>query len=96
MAIEDYMLTCPSKKILGIDCFGCGMQRATLLLFEGKFQAAYQMYPPIYTMLLFFLFVALNFIDKKRNYNSILIGLAIINAIMMVVSYFYKHSYYFK
>ncbi|WP_410493642.1 DUF2752 domain-containing protein, partial [Chryseobacterium sp. PMSZPI] len=30
------MLTCPSKKFLGVECFGCGAQRAIVLVFEGR------------------------------------------------------------
>lgn len=93
MKIEDFMLTCPSKKFLGIECFGCGTQRAILMVFEGRFADAFHMFPAVYTLLLFFATVALNFIDRKRNYGNILIFLAIVNAIIMVISYFYKHLY---
>ena len=87
------MLTCPSKKFLGIDCFGCGTQRAIVMVFEGRFSEAFQMFPAVYTLLLFFGMVVLNFADRKRNYSNILVFLAIINALIMVISYFYKHLY---
>lgn len=93
MKIEDFMLPCPTKKFLGIECFGCGTQRAIVLVFQGKFSEAFTMFPAVYTLLLFFVVVALTFIDKKRNYSKILILLAIINAIIMVFSYFYKHYF---
>nr|WP_314497976.1 DUF2752 domain-containing protein [uncultured Chryseobacterium sp.] len=93
MKIEDFMLPCPSKKFLGIECFGCGTQRAILLVFEGKFSEAFHMFPAVYTLLLFFGFVVVNFIDKKRNYGQVLIFLAIINSLIMVFSYFYKHFF---
>lgn len=88
------MLPCLSKKLFGIDCFGCGIQRAVVLLFQGEFEAAFFMYPAIYTMLLFFLFIGINFIDKSRNYHKIIMTLGVITAIMMVTSYFYKLLYY--
>lgn len=93
MKIEDYMLSCPTKKFLGIECFGCGAQRAILMVFQGKFSEAFQMFPAVYTLLLFLGFVVVNFIDKKRNYSQILIFLAIINAVIMVFSYFYKNFF---
>lgn len=93
MKIEDFMLACPSKKFLGIECFGCGTQRAIVMVFEGKFGEAFHMFPAVYTLLLFFVTVILNFVDKKRNYSNILVLLAITNAVIMVVSYFYKHLY---
>ncbi|ASW76269.1 hypothetical protein IQ37_16665 [Chryseobacterium piperi] len=93
MKIEDFMLPCPSKKFLGIECFGCGTQRAIVLVFEGKFSEAFHMFPAVYTLLLFLCTVGLNFIDRKRNYGNVIIFLAILNSVIMVVSYFYKHFY---
>lgn len=84
------MIPCINKTLFGVDCFGCGTQRAFLLLLEGDFVGAFQMFPAIYTTLLFFGFVALHFIDKSRNYRNFLIFFAIVNAIIMVGSYFYK------
>lgn len=90
MAPEDYMLPCVNKKLFGVDCFGCGTQRSLALLLKGDFSGAFQMFPAIYTTLLFFVFIALHFLDKSRNYTKFIIGLAIANAVIMVVSYFYK------
>ncbi|MEG0927109.1 MULTISPECIES: DUF2752 domain-containing protein [Chryseobacterium] len=91
MDIEDFMLTCPSKKFLGVECLGCGAQRAIVLVFEGKFSEAFHMYPAVYTLLLFFLTLGLSFIDKKRKYTHVLLGLIVINLIIAIVSYIYKH-----
>lgn len=91
--MEDYMLPCMHKKIFGIDCMGCGTQRALMLLLQGDFYAAFKMYPAIFTTLLFFIVVALHFLDKKRNYKKMLIFLAISNATIMIISYFYKYSF---
>lgn len=91
MDIEDFMLTCPSKKFLGVECLGCGAQRAIVLVFEGKFAEAFQMYPAVYTLLLFFLTLGLSFIDKKRKYSNILMILVGINLIIMIIGYLYKH-----
>ncbi|WP_278352060.1 DUF2752 domain-containing protein [Chryseobacterium gleum] len=91
MDIEDFMLTCPSKKFLGVECLGCGAQRAIVLVFEGKFAEAFQMYPAVYTLLLFFLTLGLSFIDKKRKYSNILMILVGVNLIIMIIGYLYKH-----
>ncbi|WP_415328464.1 DUF2752 domain-containing protein [Chryseobacterium sp. MMS23-Vi53] len=93
MKIEDFMLPCPIKKLFGIECFGCGTQRAIVMVFEGRFGDAFHMFPAVYTLLLFFATVFLNFVDKKRNYGNLLIVLAGLNAVIMVVSYFYKHYF---
>jgi hypothetical protein len=93
MKIEDFMLPCPSKKFLGIECFGCGAQRAIVMVFEGRFNEAFHMFPAVYTLLLFLGVVGVNFIDKKRNYGNLIVFLAIINSIIMVIAYFYKHFF---
>ncbi|MBV8328764.1 DUF2752 domain-containing protein [Chryseobacterium sp.] len=91
MNIEDFMLTCPSKKFLGVECLGCGAQRAVVLVFEGKFYEAFQMYPAVYTLLLFFFTLGLSYIDRKRKYSNILMIMAGVNLVIIVVSYIYKH-----
>lgn len=93
MKAEDFMLPCPIKKFFGIECFGCGTQRAIVMVLEGRFAEAFYMFPAVYTLLLFFATVGLNFVDKKRNYGTLLVILAAVNAVIMVVSYFYKHHF---
>ena len=96
MAAEDYMVTCLNKKIFGIECFGCGAQRALLMVLEGKFSESFQLFPAVYTLILFGLTVALHFVDKKRNYGFILVILAILNSAIMVISYFMRNDYLFN
>ncbi len=91
MDIDDFMLTCPSKKYLGVECLGCGAQRAVVLVFEGKFSEAFQMYPAVYTLLLFFFTLGLSFIDKKRKYGRVLIMMIVVNLMIIVLGYLYKH-----
>lgn len=88
--MEDFMLPCITKKYFGFECLGCGTQRAAALLLKGEFAEAFYMYPAIYTLILFLGFLLLSFIDKKRNYKKIIIGLAILNGIIMIISYTYK------
>lgn len=92
MSLEDYMMPCFSKKYLGIECFGCGTQRAFVMLLRGEFSEAFHLFPAIYTLVALLLVVVLNFIDKKRNYANAMIILGIINAVIMVVSYFYRQT----
>ncbi|MDG1527882.1 MAG: DUF2752 domain-containing protein [Polaribacter sp.] len=89
--LEDYMLPCLSKRLFGFECLGCGMQRSLLFISKGEFIEAFKMYPAIYTILLFFTLVMYNFIFKKKKVNSkIIYSLAILNIIIILISYFYK------
>ena len=85
------MFPCISKTLFGIECLGCGFQRAFVLLLEGNFEAAFAMYPAIYSSLILLFFVVLHFVDSKRNYKNILPALVILNGILMIDGYYYKH-----
>jgi Protein of unknown function (DUF2752) len=89
--LEKYMFPCISKTLFGIECLGCGFQRAFVFLLEGNFDAALKMYPAIFTSLILILFIGLNSIDSKRNYKKILTVLVILNGIIMIGGYYYKH-----
>ncbi len=84
------MLPCMNKSLFGFDCIGCGAQRSILLLINGEFIKAFYQFPAIYTTILLFIFIGLHLINKKRDYQKIIIALAIINTIIMIISYIYK------
>ena len=87
---EDYMLPCLSKQILGIECFGCGGQRAVSLLFNGEFIAAFKMYPAIYTLILLAVFFIYTFFFKIKYQEKIKITLVVLNIAIIVISYIIK------
>ena len=88
--IEKYMLPCMNKSLLGVDCLGCGAQRSLLLLINGDYVNAFYQFPAIYTSLLLLGFLGLHFIDTSRDYHKIIIGIAITNALIMIIAYIYK------
>lgn len=96
MKVEDYMLPCPNKKFLGIDCPGCGLQRSVILVSKGEFTHAFNMFPAVYTTLLFMIFVVLHFILKKKITSKIIIILAVINVIVMLTAYILKMNKLFN
>ena len=87
---ERYMLPCLSKQLFGIDCPGCGAQRAFVMLTEGNFSGAFEMFPAIYTSILFFCLLTLHLTDKARNYEKAVIIAAILNASIIIIAYIYK------
>lgn len=90
METKDYMLPCLNKKLFGIDCPGCGLQRATVKVVKGEFKEAFYQFPPIYTTIAFLVVVVIHFLIKKKVTSKILIALAIVNTIIMIVAYFIK------
>ena len=91
MNIEKYMFPCISKTLFGIECLGCGFQRAFVLLLEGNFEAAFIMYPAIYSSLILLLIAGFHFVDLNRNYKKTLTVLLAINGILMIGGYYFKH-----
>ncbi len=90
LPLEKYMLPCVNKKIFGVDCLGCGMQRSFSLLFQGEFEAAFYMYPAIYPLLLLLVFFGLNFFLKFKYGQFIKTGLMITTVLTIIISYVIK------
>jgi hypothetical protein len=88
------MFPCISKTLFGIECLGCGFQRALLLIIEGDFEAAFRKYPPIYSSLILLFFVGLHYFDSKRNNKNSLLIVTVFNTTLMIASYYYKHFYH--
>ena len=87
---EEYMLPCLNKKLFGIECMGCGMQRSISLIFQGEFVAAFHIYPAIYTLTLLIGFVLLNSYKNYKFATKIIIILALINVILIVGNFVLK------
>ncbi len=90
LPLEKYMLPCINKKIFGVDCLGCGMQRAISLLFQGEFKAAFYMYPAIYPLLLLLVFLGFNSFMKFKYGQLIKTGLMITSVLTIIFSYVIK------
>ena len=87
---EKFMIPCLNKQLLGFECLGCGGQRALTLLFQGEFVEAFKMYPAIYTLVIFALFITLNIFYKFKNDEKVKIFLVVLNLLIIIVSYIYK------
>ena len=92
--LENYMIPCVNKKIFGVECLGCGMQRATIHLFSGEFATAFKIYPAIYTIFILLAVIFVNFFVKFKFDYQVKIGLIALNAVIMVGSYFIKMSHF--
>ena len=90
MELEDYMLPCLNKKLFGIDCLGCGMQRAINLFIHGEFIAAFKMYPAVYTLIILLVYILLNIKFKFQNSQKIISILAVLNIAIIITSYIIK------
>ncbi len=83
-------MPCMNKKLFGIECPGCGLQRSVLLLFEGEFLAAFHMYPAIYTLIPLALMLVMNRFSKSRLLGALIIGFSIASVALIVGNYILK------
>lgn len=85
------MLPCLNKEIFGLECLGCGIQRATAFLFKGEFILAFKMYPAIYTLILLIFFLVVLLFFKIKHSEKIKAGLLILNLIIILINYLVKN-----
>ena len=88
--LEDYMLPCLNKKLFGVDCLGCGMQRSFLYVLQGNFTAAFKMYPAIFTLIILASYILLNIKFKFKKSKIVIRNLIIINLVIIIISYIIK------
>jgi len=78
--LEELMLPCYFKVVFGIDCPGCGGQRAVLLLLKGDVSASIVAYPPllpiVFMVLLYFVNKRLHYTNKEKIFYVLAWGLA--------------------
>ena len=84
------MLSCPYKESLGIDCPGCGLQRAFVALLRGDVAESLVMYPALLPMLFMFLLLGLHLKFHFRHGALALKLLFLFNALLIFGSWLVK------
>ena len=75
--LVDWLPSCPIKNNLGIECLGCGINRAGTELLRGNFQAAFDFNPLIFLYCTLFIGWIANKINniitnqKQKSYEQI-------------------------
>jgi hypothetical protein len=86
--LQGHLLPCPFKYITGIDCPGCGFQRAVILLMQGDIHKSFAVYPPAIPLLIFFSYIVANQFFKINDRKGIIkISLFVIAGTVILVSY---------
>ncbi len=88
--LENHFMTCPYKAMSGVDCPGCGMQRAFIELLKGNFVESFQLYPALLPTVFTLLITALHLIFKFKNGAAIIKYSFIITVSIVVVSFLLK------
>ncbi|MBS9767674.1 MAG: DUF2752 domain-containing protein [Flavobacteriaceae bacterium] len=87
---RENMMQCFYKKHFGMECPGCGTQRAILKLLDGDIVGSFKMYPPLFLILLTCSFLLLHLLFKFKKGATILKFLGILTAIFIFLNYLYK------
>lgn len=90
LGLDNFMLPCFTKQIIGVDCPGCGLQRSLLFLLKGDFSDAFAMYPAIYPMLLLFAFLGFTKLFPVNYSNTITITLMVVTVGFILTNYILK------
>ncbi|MGB0479493.1 MAG: DUF2752 domain-containing protein [Flavobacteriaceae bacterium] len=90
MTFENYMFPCLSKSLFGLECMGCGFQRSLLFVFQGKFTAAFWMYPAIYPLLILALLIILTRFFKFKFYQKSMNIFSLISIGTIITNYIIK------
>lgn len=88
--LEDHYMTCPYKAMSGVDCPGCGMQRAFIELLKGNFIESFQLYPALLPTIFTLLFTILHLIFKFQNGAAVVKYSFIITVAIVVISFLLK------
>jgi len=88
--LEKRQAPCFYKSVFGMECPGCGMQRAFIALLRGDLLASLKLYPALIPTMILMAFLAAHIVFKLKNGAKILLYMFIINAVIIVISYLYK------
>jgi hypothetical protein len=92
--LQNNLLTCPFKKLTGIDCPGCGFQSSVIALLQGDLQKSIYLYPAAFPIILIVLFrlAQIRYPDSKTaRFKK---PLYIFTGCIITVSYVFKMSCY--
>ncbi len=76
--------------MIGIDCPGCGMQRAFISLLKGNLLESFQLYPALLPTIFTLLFTALHLIFKFKNGAAIIKYSFLSTIVIVLLSYLFK------
>ena len=86
--LQGHLLPCPFKYVTGIDCPGCGFQRAVLALIQGNLHQSFIIYPPAIPLLAFFVYgVADKYFKLDTSKNVVKKALFVFTGSIVLISY---------
>ncbi|HNW89495.1 MAG TPA: DUF2752 domain-containing protein [Bacteroidales bacterium] len=88
--LESHTLPCLYKTFFGIECPGCGTQRALIDLLKGNIFESLKAWPALLPVMFMLVYLVLFLLFKFKNGLNILKIAFIINAAIITINYIYK------
>lgn len=89
--LEGHQGTCTIKSTTGVDCPGCGMQRSFIALLRGDFGEAWDMYPPLFPLLITLILILFALFFKRYHWRGkVLLGSFMVTLAFVIVNYIGK------
>lgn len=88
--LEEHQGVCLYKKILDIECPGCGMQRSLIALLKGNLWESLQLFPALIPLLLMFIFLIIHLKLQFKHGARILIYWFVLNTVIIIANYILK------
>lgn len=85
-----FLLPCPIKYLIQLDCPGCGFQRSFIALISGNFGESFTLYPPTIPFLISFIAGVSTTILKGDTNAKLLKAMYMITGIIVLANYIYK------
>ncbi|MCD4734513.1 MAG: DUF2752 domain-containing protein [Bacteroidales bacterium] len=85
--LENHQLPCFYKEAFGVECPGCGMQTALILLLKGDLIASFYAYPPLIPTIGMFGYLILHLIFKFKHGEMVLKFSFIFTFIGIIINY---------
>ncbi len=88
--LENNMLPCLYKQILGISCPGCGIQRSIIELLNGNLIASIKMYPALLPIFITLCISGSHFFFKFNRGDVVIKYFLIFSSAIVVINFFCK------
>ena len=87
---DSWMLPCFTKKIIGMDCPGCGIQRSISLLLQGQVVESFLMYPALIPIIFLFGFLIFDMFVSVKHSEQLKLWGTIFTIGTIITSYIIK------
>ncbi|MFW6104045.1 MAG: DUF2752 domain-containing protein [Bacteroidota bacterium] len=88
--LEAHMQPCIYKQEIGIECPGCGFQRALIALLKGNIWESIQLFPGLIPMVFLFVFLIVHLVFHLKNGAVVLKYIFIVDIAIIIIDYIFR------